>query len=235
MICSRKIRLTISLLASLCIFVLPAFAGEIIEDFDSGDLSPALWEVRAVGGASFEIKDSQLIMQSPETTDGILLAYVPDIGGEDITFEFQFDISQGGDVSAQAWFAEVPVTPDVNTEVNSHWQLVQTIMSATTYAKISDGTKVIPDTPIDAGSNIYVFELVGDKVTFSINGTAVATIDKPENLNYFHIGPDMYTSHYGGRLGVLEYVKVSGPSVVPVASAVRSEGKLATTWAGLKS
>ena len=35
-----KIRLTLSLLVSFCLFILPAFAGEMVEDFDSGSLSP---------------------------------------------------------------------------------------------------------------------------------------------------------------------------------------------------
>lgn len=67
-------------------------------------------------------------------------------------------------------------------------------------------------------------------MTFSVNGTEIATVDKPDNVSYFHIGPDMYTSHYGGRIGILDYVKVSRPTI----AAVEPADKLATTWAEMK-
>jgi len=232
MILSRRLCL-ILLTCSVClVFVLSAFAGEVFDQFDSAKLED-VWEVRAVGDASYEINGGQLIMDSPAVEDGILLAYVPEIPSGDVTFEYQIDMSQGGDISAQIWFSDVPLTPDVNTDVNSHWILVQTIMSATTYVKTSDGTKVIPDTPVDAGgANVYKFEFVGNDFNFYVNGDEIGTSFKPDDVNYFHIGPDMYTSHYAGRLGILDYVKISGLNVKSLA--VEPADKLAVKWAELK-
>lgn len=231
MIRTEKVQSIMLIFTLCCAFVISASAGTIVEEFDSPKLESRLWEVRAVGGASFEIEDGQLTMESPAVEDGILLAYIHEITGEDITFEFKFDVSEGGDPSAQIWFGDVPLTPDLNVDVNTHWKLVQTILSPVTYVKNFDG-KVIQDTPIDIGPNVYKFVLLGDDVTFFVNEKEIATIRKEDDMSYFHIVPDMYTSHYGGRIGILDYVKISGPNVRPLA--VEPEGKLAATWAELK-
>ena len=214
------------------LFSLSVYAGILLDEFDSGELED-VWEVRAVGDASYRIENGQLIMESPAVADGILLLYTPEITGEDITFEFQLDVSEGGDPSALIWFADEPLTPDVNTTVNTHLILRQTIVSGSTYVKIAGEVKAIADTPVDTGGpNVYKFEFTGNTVTFYVNGEKIDTIDKPDGVSYFHIGPDMYTSHYDKRIGVLDYVKISGPNVKPLA--VEPAGKLAATWAELK-
>ena len=222
----------ILLISILCwTFALSVSAGEIMEEFESPELHPELWEIQAAGKASFEIKGGQLIMESPAVEDGILLRYLPEIAGEDITFEFKFDVSQG-DASAQIWFADEPLAPDVNTDVNQHWILVQTIVGGNTYVKIAGDQKVVPDTPVKDGANVYKIVLQGNKATFFVNEKEMGAVDKPADVNYFHIGPDMYTSHYSNRIGILDYVRISGPNVRPLA--VEPVSKLAATWAELK-
>jgi hypothetical protein len=211
---------------------LSAQAGEIVEEFDSPKLMPEIWEVRAVGGAFFEIKDGQLIMTSPGVQDGVLLLFVPEISGQDITIEFQLDVSQG-DPSAQIWFGDEPLTPEVNTEVNLHWSFVQTVVNNMTYVKIEGNQKIIQDVPVNDGQNVYKFVFKGDKASFFVNGDEIDTVDKPNGVNFFHIGPDMYTSHYENRIGIVEYVKISGPGVKFLD--VYYEGKLTGTWAEIKS
>jgi hypothetical protein len=212
---------------------LTASAGEIVEEFDSPELHPQLWEIQAVGKASFEIRDGQLIMESPAVEDGILLRYVPEITGQDITFEFKLDLSQG-DPSAQIWFADEPLVPDINTTVNERWILVQTVTNqGQTYVKITGNQKVIPDNPAETmGPNIHRIILQGDKATFFVNGEEMGTVDRPDSLSYFHIGPDMYTSHYNNRIGILDYIKISGPDVR--ALTVEPMDSCAVNWGEIK-
>jgi len=209
-----------------------AYAGEIFEGFDAPGLNTEIWEIQAVGGASFEIGDGELIMESPTVADGILLRYIPEITGQDITFEFSLDLSQG-DPSAQIWFADEPLVPDINTTVNERWILVQTVTNAgATYVKSTGDLKVIPDSPAEtAEPNIHKIVLQGDKATFFINEEEMGDTDIPDGLSYFHIGPDMYTSHYGNRIGILDYVKISGPGVY---DAVEPVGKCAVAWGYIK-
>ena len=227
---SFKLIVSISILFFAVSVVAPA--GEIVEEFDSPNLNKEIWEIQAVGGASFEIKDGELIMKSPAIEDGILLRYIPEITGQDITFEFSLDLSQG-DPSAQIWFADEPLVPDINTTVNERWILVQTVLNTgVTYVKSAGDQKVIQDKPAETTEpNIHKIVLQNDKATFFVNDEEMGETDRPDGLSYFHIGPDMYTSHYNNRIGILDYVKISGPDVHTRFHA--HEGRTGTTVAGI--
>ena len=54
-----------------CISV--SIAGTYREEFDGNDIDTNLWEVMAVGDASYKLEDGQLIMDSPDVGDGLLI------------------------------------------------------------------------------------------------------------------------------------------------------------------
>ena len=97
-----------------------ATAGIYREEFKGNDLDKKLWEVKAAGNASYVVKDGNLIMTSPDVTDGILIYWRGgDISDEDFSFEIKAAVDPNTDNAALIAFIRKDLPPTLNTTINA--------------------------------------------------------------------------------------------------------------------
>ena len=215
----------------LCFIVgFSSFAGEIKEDFDSQKLDTKLWKATTAGKASFEIENGKLILTSDGVSDGVFLYYARKIEKEDIIFEIALDPSGIKDAGAIG-FTKKLLTPTLNTDINP--QFIATFMGVKPigcYLMDETGSaQLAMSANYDAEEHLFKTEIVGDKITFSIDGEDVGELKREAPERYYMITPDPYTSHYAGSVSI-DWIKIKGPNV----QSVELEAKLATTWGSIK-
>lgn len=227
---SAKFRICLSF--SLCFTVgFSAFAGEIIEEFDSPELDPNLWEITTAGDASFKIDNGKLTLTSDGVTDGIFLYYIRKIGKENITIEVELDPSEIKDAGAIGFTREF-LTPTVNTEINP--QFIATFMGVKPIGcYLMDETgqaQLVMSTDYDAEGHLFKTEITGDRIVFSIDGEEVGELEREVPERYYMITPYPYTSHYAGSISI-DSIRITGPNV----QQVEPESKLVATWGSVRN
>jgi len=212
------------------------------DDFNNKNLDK-MWVVKAVGKASYEIKDGLMIQKSPGVSDGFNLCYNIPLKG-DVTFEAKIDASAMVDEATSGYgnmgFYDDMIEPMANTDSHLHWMEVFYCNSQQMAGVINDGkpaagwNRVIPHGPITAGWHVWRVEVKGGHAKFFIDGVMSGEGDNVVKDRYFIIGVDPYTSHYSGTWSI-DYVELTGDSVQSSTSAVESSGKMAITWGVLKA
>ena len=206
-----------------------------IDEFEAPKLNEELWEMMAVGDASYEIEDGVLTMTSPGVDSGIMLYYPVDVDDVDISFEVQLDTSGLVDNITVGFIADL-MEPQINTDINDHWEANFFFVPANWYIKqdpvvIGQKPPNPPELqgPYDHGWNTVKIDSSESKgkITFFLNGKEVGEVDKNPDVKsrYFYITCDPYTSHYSGEVSI-EYVKFGGTGAPSLA--VGPVGKLTT-------
>ena len=95
--------------------------GQAIDEFDSPVLNEALWNMKSIGDASFDISNGVLTMSSPAVESGIMLYYPENVEDVDITFEVNLDTSGVVDNITVGFIADL-MKPQINTDINNHWE-----------------------------------------------------------------------------------------------------------------
>ncbi|MFC1717487.1 hypothetical protein ACFL6S_27750 [Candidatus Poribacteria bacterium] len=219
-----------------------SLGAEAIDEFDLPKLNEELWEMMTVGNASSKIEDGILTMTSPGVDSGAMVYYPVDVENVDITFEVKLDTSGLVDNITVGFIAEL-MEPQVNTDINNHWEANFFFVPANWYIKqdpVVIGQKppnpAGMEGPFDPGWNVVKIDCSESKgkITFFLNDEEVGEVDKNPDVKsrYFYVTCDPYTSHYSGEVAI-EYIKMSGPGAPNLA--VEPTGKLATTWAKMKS
>ncbi len=230
---------------SLALFIFLAIGQSsiaiIVDEFDAPKLDEKLWQMEAVGKASFEIEDGILVMSSPTVDSGIMLYSPVNFEDVDVTFEVKLETSGLVDNITVGFIAEV-MEPQINTDINNHWEANFFFVPANWYIKqdpvvIGEKPPNPPDLlgPFDIGWNTVKIDSseTRGKITFFLNGEEVGEVDKNPDVEerYFYITSDPYTSHYTGDV-LIEYIKISGPGAILLA--VEPVDKLAATWGDIK-
>jgi hypothetical protein len=211
---------------------------QLRDEFDAPTLNEALWEMRNVAGASFDISNGILTMTSPAVESGSMLYYPVNVEDIDISFEVRLDTAGLVDNITVGFIAGL-IDPQVNTEINNHWEANFFIVPANWYLKqdpVNIGEKPPNpgiEGPYDAGWNVVKVENSesNGKITFFLNGEEIGVVDKNPDVEqrYFYITCDPYTSHYSGAVAI-DYIEIEGEGI----AAVEPVGKVATSWGRLK-
>ena len=214
---------------------------DIVDEFDSPKLDENLWDMQIAGGASFEINDGILIMSSPNVDSGIMLYCPVNFEDADVTFEVKLETSGLVD-NITAGFIDEVMEPQINTEINNHWEANFFFVPANWYIKqdpVVVGQKP-PNPPglqgpFDIGWNTVKIDSSESKgtITFFLNGEEAGEVDKNPDVveRYFYVTCDPYTTHYTGEVSI-DYIKFGGPGAL--ALAVKPAGKLAAKWGSVK-
>jgi len=117
----RNISILVRLLFVVCLvgFLNPLVA-DVIDEFDSPELNPELWEMKEVGKASHTIKGGMLTMESPDVSSGSALYHPRNIADMEINFEVKLDTTNIGDhivLGSIALFEE----PQENLKIGFNW------------------------------------------------------------------------------------------------------------------
>lgn len=228
-----------SLLSIFCVFPISVQVSmaEVVEEFDLPRLNEELWDMQIVGDAEFEISDGILTMTSPSVDSGAMVYYPVNVEDVDITFEVKLDTSGVVDNITVGFIADL-MEPQINTDINNHWEANFFFVPANWYIKqdpvvIGEKPPNPPELqgPYDLGWNVVKIDSSESKstITFFLNGEEVGEVEKNQEVQsrYFYITCDPYTSHYTGAVAI-DYIKIGGPGAPTLA--VQPTGKLATTW-----
>jgi len=227
----------LSILLILLIAVQDSVA-EAVDEFDLPGLNEELWDMQIVGDAEFEISDGILTMMSPSIDSGAMVYYPVNVEDVDITFEVNLDTSGVVDNITVGFIADL-MEPQINTDINNHWEANFFFVPANWYIKqdpvvIGEKPPNPPDLqgPYDPEWNVVKIDSSESKstITFFLNGKEVGEVEKNQDVQsrYFYITCDPYTSHYTGEVAI-DYIKIGGPGAPTLA--VQPTGKLTTTWA----
>ena len=236
----KKFRLAGLAFFTLLVLVQLSIA-DIVDEFNSPKLDENIWDMKAVGNASFEIDDGILIMTSPNVDSGIMLYCPINFEDVDVTFEVKLETSGLVDNITVGFIAEV-MEPQINTDINNHWEANFFFVPANWYIKqdpvvIGEKPPNPPELqgPFDIGWNTVKIDSSESKgtITFFLNGEEVGQVDKNPDVvgRYFYVTCDPYTTHYTGEVSI-DYIKFGGPGAL--ALVVEPAGKLVDTWGSVK-
>jgi len=229
---SRNTHLVIGCLLSLFLASSLSMAGTYRDEFDGNAIDTNLWEVMAEGNATYRLEDGQLIMESPDVADGLLIYWRGgDITDEDFTFEIKATVGAETNNAGLIAFIRSDLPPTLNTTINAEWKNMFWCGTNTPgwYINNDDWNNTGVNGPEFEG--IWKAEIKGTDIICYFNGDEVVTIDKIPEERFVCFGPDTYTSHYLGSMTV-DYIELSGPTVKD--AAVDAAGKLPVAWGKIK-
>ncbi len=183
---------------------------------------------KEIGGASYEIKDGELILSSPKATDGIILYYKEEVNDPGFSFEAKLDSS--GIVNSGYVTTTKTMTPPEQSNVYNPLRLGQFRLKPNAWRVRDEDIQAVLDGDVKDGMHAYKIELDKNTLRFYFDGKQVAEIPKVAEKRYFSVSPDPYADDYSGEL-VIEYIKIAAPWI---KASVGAKGKLATIWGSIK-
>lgn len=209
-----------------------AIAAEYLEEFDSKNLDPKIWEIKSEGDASFSIEDGQLTMTSPGVPDGILLYWRgSDIEEEDFTVEIKASVAANTNNAGVIAFIKQDLPPTLNTTINAEWKNMFWCGTNTPGWYINDDNWSSTGVNGPEFEGVWKAEIKSNEIICYFNDEEVVTIDKIKEDRFLCFGPDTYTSHYSGEM-TIDWIRLSGNSVP--ALAVEPAEKMSTTWGRIR-
>ena len=209
-----------------------AMAAEYLEEFNDKILNKKLWEVKAEGKASYEIKDGQLTMTSPGVDDGILIYWRgSDVSDENFSIEIKAKVEPNTNNAAIIAFIRKDLPPTLNTTINAEWKNMFWCGSNTPGWYINNDDWKNSGVKGPEFEGVWKADIKGANIDCYFNKDLVVTVDKIPERRFLCFGPDTYTSHYSGAMTV-DWIKLTGPSVP--ATAVEPLEKLSTAWGNVK-
>lgn len=222
-------------------FCVSSFAGELFDDFVLDELDGDAWWVKTTGEAVAEVKNGELILSSFDVGDSIFLFYKEPIPpGEPITMEVRMNLKTNPDDGWFGFLRDFPGDSHVNT-------LINTLKDATMFFVYGGGGATQPrgedalreaDVYIKADEfHTFKIEVTDKEYRMEIDGDEVHE-GKRNDAQYtnrvFYITPDGFDSHYGQASYVVDWIRLSGPTIPQRTIGVGGLGKLSTTWGRMK-
>jgi len=227
--------------AWVTVFCASSFAGELFDDFILNELDGDAWWVKTTGEAVAEVKNGELILSSFDVGDSIFLFYKEPIPpGEPITMEVRINLKANVNDGWFGFLRDFPGDSHVNT-------LINTLKDATMFFVPGGGGTVQPrgedalreaDLGIKADEfHIFKIEVTDNEYRMEIDGKEVHK-GKRNDAQYtnrvFYITPDGFDSHYGQASYVVDWIRLSGPTIPQRTIGVDASGKLPVTWGMVK-
>ena len=209
--------------ACLVAFLNPLVA-DVVDEFNSPELDPELWEIKEAGKAWYTIENGILTMTSPNVDDSIILYFPINIADAEINFEVKMDTSAMGEHIVMGGLAEL-MEPATNLEIGYNWLSLFLLVPGNAILK-QDPDKpgvAFPPTdsevPYQAGWSVFEIRFTKDKTVFVLDGKEAGEVDKNKSLEerYFHLSPDDFTTHYSGEVKI-DYIKISGSGSLDLLS-----------------
>lgn len=219
----------------------PSFAGELFDDFLLDELDGDAWWVKTTGKAVAEVKNGQLILSSFDVEDSIFLFYKEPIPpGEPITMEVRINLKANPNDGWFGFLRDFPGDSHVNTIIN-------TLKDATMFFVPGGGGTAQPRG--EDGQRAGDLRIKADEFhTFKIEVTDKdyhMEIDEKEehkgsreDAQYtnrvFYITPDGFDSHYGQASYIVDWIRLSGPTIPQRTIGVDASDRLPITWGRIR-
>jgi len=225
----------------ITVFCASSFGGELYDDFVLAELSEDVWWAKTTGNATAEVKNGELILFSPNTEDSIFLLYNEEIPpGESITMEARINLKTNLD---DTWFGFLQDFPG-DSHANN---LINPLKDATMFFVSGGGSRIQPrgedgttggDVTVKADEfHIFKIEVTDGEYRMEIDGDKVhsgARTDGKYTNRVIYITPDGFDSHYGDASYIVDWIRLSGPTIPQCVIAVEASGKLPIVWGKVK-
>lgn len=227
-----------------------SYAGTLFDDFTSGKLED-VWEIGKTDEAKYEIKNGTLILTTEAIDGTIYLWYKEAIPpGEPITMEAR--INPGTDATTTGdgmvgFLNRKEETDGLNIDN------VNGIKKGATYFWVDVSMQEMRIRGEKAGGSVnqvknnnfgedkfFVFkiEVTEDKFTMWLDDKEIQSgnrIDANYTERVFHITPDGTFEAHGPSTWIVDYVRLTGPSIPELDySPVEPSGKATTTWGSIR-
>jgi|GEM_PF-1883002 len=227
-----------------------SYAGTLFDDFTSGKLED-VWEIRKTDEAKYEIKDGTLILKTEDISGTIYLWYKEAIPpGEPVTMEAR--INPGTDATTTG-DGMVGFLNSKEEAKNLNNDTMNGIKSGATYFWVDVSMQEMRIRGEQAGGNVnqvnhnnfgednfYIFkiEVTEGEFTMWLDDKEIQSGDRID-ANYtervFHITPDGANDMHGPSTWIIDYVRLTGPTIPELDfSAVDPSAKATTTWGSIK-
>ncbi len=227
-----------------------SYAGTMFDDFTSGKLED-VWEIRKTDEAKYELKDGMLILSTEAIGGTIYLWYKEEIPpGEPVTMEAR--INPGTDATTTG-DGMVGFLNRKEEAENLNNDTMNGIKSGATYFWVDVSMQEMRIRGEQAGGNvnqvnhnnfgedeffIFTIELTDDEFTMWLDDKEIQSgnrIDANYTERVFHITPDGANDMHGPSTWMIDYVRLTGPTIPELDfSAVDPSAKATTTWGSIK-
>jgi len=234
-------KLLIIMSAWIAVFCAYSFAGELFDDFLTDEVDEDAWWVKTTGNATAEIKNGELILSSHDVPGSIYLLYKEAIPpGEPITVEIRMNLQANPNDGWFGFLKDFPGDSHVNTVIND-------LKDATMFFVSGGGGQVQPRGEGGArGGNvnikveefhIFKIEITDTKYRIEVDDKEVLDGSRDDGIytnRAIYIAPDGFDSHYENASFVVDWIRLSGPTIPQRLIAVDALWKLPIVWGKVK-